>query len=204
MALTSCPDCGGKVSTVAKSCPHCGRPCQDDPKQSVIRELFRKYHLLLTVVSATAALITVAYLAVILFSVDSDIVSLDNHQKAAIEPEADGISGTEFQKPRNVAVAEQTTPGALERFEQEHPPRRTDKGCADMVYCFDDCLDIDAMDERQRCVQRCTAGSGLESYGRFTALIMCLSEHGCLGLSGMTLQYCTDKCKSWLKMCAED
>lgn len=23
---TSCPDCGGVVSTIARSCPHCGRP----------------------------------------------------------------------------------------------------------------------------------------------------------------------------------
>ena len=26
MALIKCPDCGGKVSTLAVSCPHCGRP----------------------------------------------------------------------------------------------------------------------------------------------------------------------------------
>ena len=26
MALTDCLDCGAKISTVAKACPHCGRP----------------------------------------------------------------------------------------------------------------------------------------------------------------------------------
>jgi hypothetical protein len=26
VALTQCPDCGGKLSTEAASCPHCGRP----------------------------------------------------------------------------------------------------------------------------------------------------------------------------------
>jgi len=26
MALVECPDCGGKVSTAAPACPHCGRP----------------------------------------------------------------------------------------------------------------------------------------------------------------------------------
>jgi tetratricopeptide (TPR) repeat protein len=25
-ALISCPDCGGKVSKLAATCPHCGRP----------------------------------------------------------------------------------------------------------------------------------------------------------------------------------
>lgn len=29
MALTECPDCGGKVSSVAAACPHCGRPNRD-------------------------------------------------------------------------------------------------------------------------------------------------------------------------------
>lgn len=33
MGLGSCPDCGGKLSTSAKTCPHCGRPCalQNEP-----------------------------------------------------------------------------------------------------------------------------------------------------------------------------
>ena len=26
MALVKCPDCQGKLSTLAKKCPHCGRP----------------------------------------------------------------------------------------------------------------------------------------------------------------------------------
>ena len=28
MALLTCPDCGGKVSSLASACPHCGRPIQ--------------------------------------------------------------------------------------------------------------------------------------------------------------------------------
>ena len=26
MPLTTCPDCGGEVSSAARACPHCGRP----------------------------------------------------------------------------------------------------------------------------------------------------------------------------------
>lgn len=29
MGLTICPDCGGRLSTHAASCPHCGRPTDD-------------------------------------------------------------------------------------------------------------------------------------------------------------------------------
>ena len=32
MALTQCPDCGGKLSTAAPSCPHCGE-CVNTDKQ---------------------------------------------------------------------------------------------------------------------------------------------------------------------------
>ena len=28
MALTECPDCGGKISTEAAACPHCGKPVE--------------------------------------------------------------------------------------------------------------------------------------------------------------------------------
>ena len=31
MALATCPDCGGTVSTEATSCPHCGRPMAETP-----------------------------------------------------------------------------------------------------------------------------------------------------------------------------
>ena len=31
MALTTCPECSGKVSDKAYSCPHCGFPMQDTP-----------------------------------------------------------------------------------------------------------------------------------------------------------------------------
>jgi len=34
MSLTSCPDCGGKVSTSARTCPHCGRPSDAAPQPS--------------------------------------------------------------------------------------------------------------------------------------------------------------------------
>ena len=27
MSLTTCEECGGKVSTLAVACPNCGRPC---------------------------------------------------------------------------------------------------------------------------------------------------------------------------------
>lgn len=34
MALTQCPDCGGKLSTEAAACPHCGRPTgQPEPEK---------------------------------------------------------------------------------------------------------------------------------------------------------------------------
>ncbi len=35
MALISCPDCGGKLSTQASACPHCGRPVTVNETQSI-------------------------------------------------------------------------------------------------------------------------------------------------------------------------
>tara|TARA_B100001123_G_scaffold27531_1_gene29453 strand:- start:254 stop:544 length:291 start_codon:yes stop_codon:yes gene_type:complete len=32
MGLTSCPDCEGKVSDIAPTCPHCGRPFEQNVK----------------------------------------------------------------------------------------------------------------------------------------------------------------------------
>ena len=32
MGLTSCPDCEGKVSVIAPTCPHCGRPFEQNVK----------------------------------------------------------------------------------------------------------------------------------------------------------------------------
>jgi len=31
MSLVKCGDCGGKVSTAAAACPHCGRPANTSP-----------------------------------------------------------------------------------------------------------------------------------------------------------------------------
>lgn len=33
MPVIDCPDCGGKVSTAASACPHCGRPMSAQPTQ---------------------------------------------------------------------------------------------------------------------------------------------------------------------------
>ena len=38
MALEQCPDCGGKVSTLAPACPHCGRPLLGPPKSDLARD----------------------------------------------------------------------------------------------------------------------------------------------------------------------
>ena len=41
MALFNCKDCGGKVSTAARFCPHCGRIVSLDNNVKIIRfELF--------------------------------------------------------------------------------------------------------------------------------------------------------------------
>jgi hypothetical protein len=37
MALTACPECGGKVSTDARACPHCGKPLRPSSYRLLVR-----------------------------------------------------------------------------------------------------------------------------------------------------------------------
>ena len=39
MTITQCSECGGKVSTTAPACPHCGAPATEQPTQVEEKEI---------------------------------------------------------------------------------------------------------------------------------------------------------------------
>ena len=46
MAMTKCPDCGQKVSTMAETCPECGRPLRMSRQGNAFNPLHDPVHFL--------------------------------------------------------------------------------------------------------------------------------------------------------------
>ena len=65
MPLEACPDCGNQVSTLAESCPHCGRPTKPAKPEGYLEDEYELPHRKPATQSITPEFLTI--LGVLLF-----------------------------------------------------------------------------------------------------------------------------------------
>ena len=64
MAITQCPECGGKVSTKAEACPDCGCPVETQSLVKFFKNLISKFNVLYWLISTL--FITLGYILILL------------------------------------------------------------------------------------------------------------------------------------------
>ena len=64
MAITQCPECGGKVSTKAEACPDCGCPVETQSLVKFFKNLISKFNVLSWLISTL--FITLGYILILL------------------------------------------------------------------------------------------------------------------------------------------
>ena len=64
MAITQCPECGGKVSTKAEACPDCGCPVETQSLVKFFTNLISKFNVLYWLISTL--FITLGYILILL------------------------------------------------------------------------------------------------------------------------------------------
>jgi len=64
MAITQCPECGGKVSTKAEACPGCGCPVETQSLVKFFTNLISKFNVLYWLISTL--FITLGYILILL------------------------------------------------------------------------------------------------------------------------------------------
>ena len=64
MAITQCPECGGKVSTKAEACPDCGCPVEPQPLVKFLKNLISKFNVLIQLIFTL--FITLNYILILL------------------------------------------------------------------------------------------------------------------------------------------
>ena len=64
MAITQCPECGGKVSTKAEACPDCGCPVETQSLVKFFKNLISKFNVLIQLIFTL--FITLNYILILL------------------------------------------------------------------------------------------------------------------------------------------
>ena len=64
MAITQCPECGGKVSTKAEACPDCGCPVEPQSLVKFFKNLISKFNVLIQLIFTL--FITLNYILILL------------------------------------------------------------------------------------------------------------------------------------------
>ncbi len=72
MAITQCPECGGKVSTKAEACPDCGCPVETQSLVKFFKNLISKFNVLFWLINTL--FITLGYILIMLALVVDIIV----------------------------------------------------------------------------------------------------------------------------------
>ena len=67
MAITQCPECGGKVSTKAEACPDCGCPVEPQSLVKFFKNLISKFNVLIQLINAL--IFTPSYILILLIPV---------------------------------------------------------------------------------------------------------------------------------------